>query len=104
MTSACNGFCEVGGSGTGVIGAEGLFGLAQQAGVEQCVKSQPLQQQFFALPAEAKFERAAELKAPCQARTKLSRRTRAAFKLCVVTVWLPFGCHYLIARHPLSRK
>src|SRR5437899_5322885 len=73
--SACNSFWELEGRAQGAIGVEGAFGITQQAGVEQCLKSQPLQQHFFLLPSEMSLVPAASLKKPCAARTNPSTRT-----------------------------
>lgn len=77
--SAMNSLCEVDGSDAGAIGAEGVLRFTQQAGVEQCVPSQPEQQQpLFAPCALAPLELDAA-KTPCQARMNPSRRTTAIF-------------------------
>src|SRR5438132_700838 len=77
--SACNSFWEVEGRGDGATGSEGAFDFSQQAGVEQCVKSQPVQQQrvlssraFAPIPAYT-------VTTFCQARIYPSRRTIAIF-------------------------
>jgi hypothetical protein len=77
--SACNSFCELDGSEQGTIGVEGTAGLAQQAGVEQCLKSQPLQQQVFFAPFEITLVLAATMSAPGHARTNPSNRTTTNF-------------------------
>ena len=76
---AWNSFCEADGREAGATGAEGASGLTQHAGVEQCLKSQPEQQQpalalRFVVPVPTDTVRT-----PWQARTNPSRKTTAIF-------------------------
>jgi hypothetical protein len=77
--NACNSFWDVEATPAGATGAEGAFGLAQHAPVEQWLESQRGPQQlilarrvFALVPADA-------IKTPCQARTNPSRTTTAIF-------------------------
>lgn len=45
--SAWNSFCEVEGREAGVTGAEGVSRFTQQAGIPQCLLSEPVQQQLL---------------------------------------------------------
>ena len=77
--SACNSFWELEGRAQGAIGVEGAFGITQQAGVEQCLKSQPLQQQLDSVTPAFGLRPVETEKTPCHARTNPSRRTTADF-------------------------
>jgi len=79
--SAWNSFCEVEGREAGATGTEGVSRFTQQAGVEQCLSSQPVQQQLlWAMRARA-LVGADAAKTPGQARTNPSRRTAAALTI-----------------------
>src|SRR5258706_16138363 len=75
--SAWNSFCEVEGREAGATGAEGVSRFTQQAGVAQCLLSQPVQQQLFCATVAPALVRADTAKTPCNARTSPSRRTTA---------------------------
>ena len=75
--SACNSFSEVEGSEAGVTGAVGVSRFAQQAGVAQCLLSQPVQQQLRLTLCVVAPRRTGDAKTPCHARTNPSRSTTA---------------------------
>jgi len=75
VASACNSFCVVEGKEAGAAGADGDSGFRQQAGVEQCSLSQPVQQQLVLGPCTP--VRADEANAPCQVRANPARSTTA---------------------------
>src|SRR5258708_1992839 len=77
--NACHSFWDGVGREAGAKGARLSAGLAQQAGVEQCLESQPLQQQLdFAPPTFAPVP-AEMLWTLCQTRTNPSRVTTTIF-------------------------
>ncbi len=75
--SAWNSFCEVEGREAGVTGVEGVSRFTQQAGVAQCLLSQPVQQQLRFARCAAAPTRPVDAKTPCQARTNPSKSTTA---------------------------
>ena len=75
--SAWNSFCEVEGREAGATGADGALGLTQQAGVAQCLLSQPVQQQLFFAPCAVVPVAGDDAKTPCHARRNPSRSTNA---------------------------
>jgi hypothetical protein len=77
--SACNLFCELERGETGGVGTGLSAGFTQQAGVAQCLESQPVQQHVdFALPPLVSAL-AEVVKTPCQARRNPSQRIIAVF-------------------------
>jgi hypothetical protein len=75
--SAWNSLCDAEGRERGATGADGGLGLTQHAGVEQCLLSQPAQQQLVfefcvVTPIGAKV-----VNTPWHVRTKPTRRTIA---------------------------
>jgi len=70
--------CEAEGSGAREIGAVGVLGLTQHAGVAQCLLSHPVQQQLLATP-ESETAMAGALITLCHARRNPSNTTIAAF-------------------------
>ena len=76
-TSACNSFCAGAGSEAGSDGAEGASRFTQQAGVAQCLLSQPVEQQLAFTDDALPTGKAEAAKTPCQARTNPSRSTAA---------------------------
>src|SRR5439155_7992967 len=76
---ARNSLCVVEGREAAATGAEGAFGFAQQAGVEQRLKSQPAQQQLVLAPRAFAFVPIDTARTPCRPRTNTSMiRPRAA--------------------------
>jgi len=63
--------------GIGADDGEGCDGLAQHAGVAQCVESQPVQQQLVLVPRAFALTPPDSEKTPCQARTNPNRKTAA---------------------------
>ena len=77
--SACISFWEGVGREAGAKGARLSAGLAQQTGVEQCLESQPLQQQFDFVPPTFAPAPAETVGALCQTRTSPSKIMSAVF-------------------------
>src|SRR5213596_585939 len=69
---ARNSLCVVEGREAAATGAEGAFGFAQQAGVEQRLKSQPAQQQLVLAPRAFAFVPIDTARTPCRPRTNPS--------------------------------
>jgi len=74
-SSAWNSFCDVEGREAGATGAEGVSPFMQQAGVAQCLLSQPVQQQLLRATLALVLVQADVAKTPCHARTNPSRST-----------------------------
>jgi hypothetical protein len=77
--SACHSFEEWEGTEAGGNGVRLLAGFAQHAGVAQCLKSQPVQQQLDFVTGVFEPAPAETVKTPGHARTNPSRRTTAIF-------------------------